>query len=61
MQFSPLSCQFIPFGTKYSTQHPVLKHSQSVIFPLMWETKFHNHTKQKVKSYLKKNTSAGKS
>jgi hypothetical protein len=26
---------------KYSTQHPVLK----VSFPLIWDTKFHNHTK----------------
>jgi hypothetical protein len=26
MQFSPLSCHFIPLRTKYSPQHPVLKH-----------------------------------
>jgi hypothetical protein len=26
MQFSPLSCHFIPLQTKYSPQHPVLKH-----------------------------------
>jgi hypothetical protein len=26
MQFPPLSCHFIPLRTKYSPQHPVLKH-----------------------------------
>jgi hypothetical protein len=26
MQFSPVSCNFISFRTKYSPQHPVFKH-----------------------------------
>jgi hypothetical protein len=26
MQFSPTSCNFIPLRSKYSPQHPVLKH-----------------------------------
>jgi hypothetical protein len=30
MQFSPLSCKFIPLRAKYSPQHPVLKHTQSM-------------------------------
>jgi hypothetical protein len=30
MQFSPSSCLFIPLQYKYSPQHPVLKHSQSM-------------------------------
>jgi hypothetical protein len=29
MQFSPISCHFIPLRTKYSPQEPVLKHRQS--------------------------------
>jgi hypothetical protein len=28
MQFSPPSCHFIPLWSKYSPQHPVLKHPQ---------------------------------
>jgi hypothetical protein len=28
MQFSPTSCHFIPLRSKYSPQHPVLKHPQ---------------------------------
>jgi hypothetical protein len=30
MQFPPISCQFISLQSKYSPQHPVLKHPQSV-------------------------------
>jgi hypothetical protein len=30
MQFSPVSCHFIPLPPKYSPQHPVLKHPQSM-------------------------------
>jgi hypothetical protein len=30
MQFSPTSCHFISLRTKYSPQHRVLKHPQSV-------------------------------
>jgi hypothetical protein len=33
MQFSPTSCHFIPLRSKYSTQHPVLKHLQFVFLP----------------------------
>jgi hypothetical protein len=32
MQFSPTSCLFIPLWSKYSPQHPVLKHPHVVIF-----------------------------
>jgi hypothetical protein len=30
VQLSPFSCHFIPLGSKYSPQHPVLKHPQSM-------------------------------
>jgi hypothetical protein len=43
MPFSPTSYHFISIPFKYSPQHPVLKHLQSVP-PLMLETKFHTHT-----------------
>jgi hypothetical protein len=33
VQFSPLSCYFLPLMSKYSPQHPVLKHPQSVFLP----------------------------
>jgi len=36
------------FMSSYSPQHPVLKHCQCAL-PLMWETKFRAHTKQKIK------------
>jgi hypothetical protein len=45
MQSSPFSCHFLPLTSKYSPRHPVLRHPQSVFFPLVWETKFHTHTK----------------
>jgi hypothetical protein len=32
MPFSPTSYYFIPIRFKYSPQHPVLKHPQSVFF-----------------------------
>jgi hypothetical protein len=34
VDFSPFSCHFIALGSKYSPQHPVLKHLQSVFFLL---------------------------
>jgi hypothetical protein len=33
MQFSPTSCHFIPLRSKYSPQHSVLKHPQSMFLP----------------------------
>jgi hypothetical protein len=38
VQFSPISRHFIPLRPKYSPQHPVPKHPQSVLlFPLIIE------------------------
>jgi hypothetical protein len=31
--FFPASCYFIPFRSKYSHQHPILKHPQPILFP----------------------------
>jgi hypothetical protein len=44
MQFYLFSCYFIPFRSKYSPQHPVLKHPQFMFPTLMSETMFHTHT-----------------
>jgi len=33
MQFSPPSSYFLSLMSKYSLQHPVLKHPQSMFFP----------------------------
>jgi hypothetical protein len=33
VQLSPFSRYFIPVWSKYSPQHPVLKHPQSMLFP----------------------------
>ena len=33
MQFSPASCYFHPFKSKYSTHHPALKHTESTVSP----------------------------
>jgi hypothetical protein len=33
MQFSPASYYLIPLGSRYSPQHPVLKHPQSMFLP----------------------------
>jgi hypothetical protein len=33
MQFSPTSYHFIPLWSKYSPQHPVLKHPESIFLP----------------------------
>jgi hypothetical protein len=41
IQFPPASYYFIPIGSKYTPQHPVLKHSQCMFIPLTPETKFH--------------------
>jgi len=34
IQFSPVSCPFLPFGSKYSSQQPVLKQNSIYILPL---------------------------
>jgi hypothetical protein len=34
MQFPPISRHFIPPRSKYSPQHPVLKHPQSIVINL---------------------------
>jgi hypothetical protein len=47
MQSSPAALCFLPVRSKYSPQHLVLKHPQSVL-PLVRQ-KFHNCTKQLVK------------
>jgi hypothetical protein len=46
MQSSSASCHFLPLRSKYSPQHPVLKHPQICALPLMWQTKLHAHTEQ---------------
>jgi hypothetical protein len=33
MQFSPLSCYLVPLRTRYSPQHPILRHSQPTFLP----------------------------
>jgi len=33
MQSSPASCHILPLSSKYSPQHPVLKHPQPMLFP----------------------------
>jgi hypothetical protein len=44
MQSSPASRHLLPLSSKYSPQHPVLRHPPSVYdVPLVWETKFHTH------------------
>ena len=43
LQFSPVSCHFLPLKSKYLTRHPILKH-----IPWMWKTKFQTHTTQQV-------------
>jgi hypothetical protein len=44
MQCSPVYYHFIPLWPRYYSWHPVLKHPQSVFFPLVSETKFQTHT-----------------
>jgi hypothetical protein len=40
MQFSPLSRHFIPLGSKYSAQHPVLNRPQPVLLPQYQRPRF---------------------
>jgi hypothetical protein len=56
MQFSPISNHFISLQSKYSPQHPVLKHTQSVqtnwgfgLFSIIsYSTKIENTTFRKL-------------
>jgi hypothetical protein len=47
MQFSPVSCHFLPLQSKHSVHHQVLKHHWSVIH-IVEETKFRIHLKEHV-------------
>jgi hypothetical protein len=40
MQISPTSCHFVSVRSKYSPQHPVLKHPQSVFLPYWQKPSF---------------------
>jgi hypothetical protein len=40
---------FIHLRSKYSPQHPVLEHPQSILFPLCQRKKFHTHIKLQAK------------
>jgi hypothetical protein len=53
MQSSPAFCYFLPLRSKYSPQHPVFKYPQIYVLPLVWETKFHTHTKHCVPKLVK--------
>jgi hypothetical protein len=33
MQLSPISCNFVPIWSKYSPQHPVLRHPTVYVLP----------------------------
>jgi hypothetical protein len=46
--FSLFPCYLIALQSKYSPQHSVLKHPQSMIFPQGKRPKFHIHIKQQV-------------
>jgi hypothetical protein len=48
MQSSPVSCHFLPLRYKYSPQHPVFKHPQSIVLDL--GTRFRTHTTQQENS-----------
>jgi hypothetical protein len=41
-----LAVDIIPLWFKYYTQSPALKKTSVYFLPLMWDTKFHTHTKQ---------------
>jgi hypothetical protein len=49
VDFSPISYHFIPLGLKYCHQHPVLKHPESYVLPLIIEIKFYTHIKPQKK------------
>jgi hypothetical protein len=42
---APASYYFVPHRSRYSAQHPVLKHPQSYVLSSMPETKFHIRSK----------------
>jgi hypothetical protein len=45
MQFSLFPFYFLPLRTRCLPQHSIPEHCQLVLFPLIFETKFHTHTK----------------
>jgi len=46
MPLSLASCLFFPLTSKYSPQDPVLSTPAVCVLPLVWEIKFHTHTKK---------------
>jgi hypothetical protein len=50
MQLSPPHCHFIPLQSKYSPQHPVLKHPQSMFLPLCQRQSF-THIQNRRQNY----------
>jgi len=52
MQSSPAPRHALPLRSKCSPKHLFLKHPQSIFFFLVWETKFHTHTKQQAKLWF---------
>jgi hypothetical protein len=49
MQLFLTSSNFIPLRSKYTPQHPVLVHPQSMVPPLMLETTLHTYTEPQAK------------
>jgi hypothetical protein len=49
IQFSPISCHFIPLQSKYSSQCPVLKYPQSVLLPQCQRSSFTTHSQPQAK------------
>jgi hypothetical protein len=47
MQSSPAFCHFLPLRPKHSHQQPAQTPSIYILL-LVWQTKFHNHTRQQI-------------